>query len=197
MSGIPLTKQVVLFNELIAEVNKLVKTPPSNEFDGMRQKRILEAKVAEIKRENTGLGFAAQGVVDSVMDNVKGMRANHETSLKYFDHPITKSNYAGSLEHQGFLTESYVWAKRALEEEPLNKFSLSLLISLSYHLNMDEDMEELFDTYRKVTGESHDLESVTPEMVDADVTYSCIAMSEDALAKSWDTPEEDEAWANL
>ena len=160
---------------LLEKLSKLKRDGKTDEFN--LQAIVREAK--EIKAEDPKNYLYVMGAVECLRGNDVEMRKHYQAVLEAFGGDIiTYYNFASSLYSLGCLTEAQHYAEKGLRLAPTNE-------------EMQELMGDILSDLDRQMWDEMEIET------EEDLSRHALYASESALAKTWDDPEEDEAWADL
>ncbi|WP_034621113.1 hypothetical protein [Desulfovermiculus halophilus] len=160
---------------LLEKLSELKRVGKTDEFT--LQTIAREAK--EIKAEDPKNYLYVMGAVECLRENAIEMRKHYQAAIEAFGGDVvTYYNFASSLYSLGYLAEAKHCAEKGLRLAPTNE-------------EMQELTEDILAALDRQMGD--EMETETEEELSRYALYA----SESALAKVWDDPEEDEAWADL
>lgn len=197
MTPSPALAWPVLFHELIRDLSLFVADIHKPPFERAKLLKEFKARVDELKSYDIVTGYTAAGSVACAMGDIAEMDRLHKISIQHQKNYLTCGNYAGSLYIVGRLDEAFSYAMMAIDDDPLSYFTLDLLTRICYEAGMNEEFETWANRYQQITGKPHDLAGRSGEDKSLMLSAVCTKASEDALARIWNSPEEDAAWANL
>jgi len=160
-------------------LNDLYELTFSGNINELAIQRIVR-EAEKIKFEDPLNYYYIMGAVSCVRNDEEGMHKYYQKALEQFgNYALTRFNYAVSLHRLGYLSEAKDQARKAC-----------VLASTT------EKYQEFYErVHFELTNKQmwSEMEKESEDVFNQDFLYA----SESALAKTWDDPEEDEAWADL
>lgn len=151
----PASALVVSFNNIIAELNALVKSDKS-EFEKRLFLSALEVQAEVLKGLSLALWFSAQGSIAAARRDIKKMHHNHKVSMQHGNDIMLAKNYAVSMRVCGMLQDAFDYAEEIFRNHPEDASLADFLARVAY----DMRDEKRFVTYAKIfaamTGKAHE-----------------------------------------
>lgn len=162
--------------ELLNDLYELVFSGNINEL--AIQRIIHEAE--KIKSEDPLNYYYIMGAASCVRNREEDMHNYYQEALDQFgNYALTHFNYAVSLHRLGYLFVAKEQVRKACVLSPTTEKYLEFYDRIHFELTNKQMWSEM-------ETESED-----------EINQYFLHASESALAKTWDDPEEDEAWADL
>lgn len=195
----PLSSSLVLYNEAMDELNKLVSSLITNQLEKEKILRKIEVKAREIKKTDLAQGFSVLGSIAGVRNNVKDMHRLYKTALQYSKDSFLFINYATSLARCDLFDDAFAYAKVSHDLDPTDLVAIELLIKLSSDIKDTKSFLRYASAWEKLTGKPHELYEQYLVYIKEfnEIDKLCMTTSEASLAEIWNSAEEDEAWAHL
>lgn len=197
--GAPESANLLLFSEIIEELNRLVENETVDEFSRARLLTELEQKAQRLRAMDQAYGFSALGSIACMRGELEKMHRYHKMSLELCRDMLMFHNYASSLLHCGELQDAYAYGKVAYDLQQDHQGNIAFLVHLALQMRDEQLFLRYAAAWERLVGYPHpEYVSYLESLKDGrSMTVNCMRGSESSLGKIWNTPEEDEAWAHL
>jgi hypothetical protein len=150
----PLPADHLIFNNIILELNEIVKSGVS-EFERHRKLKELETTAQDLVEMSRGYGCSALGSISAARGDVADLRKFHKISIQHSADPALKHNFAISLGKVKLFSEAYEYDRAALQEEPLNVDILGHITLLAFELGIEKEYLEYSRRFQDLTKKEH------------------------------------------